>query len=159
MPPGFNGPANKSYVSGTTNRPPLRLKLLITRIILGVVILIVIILGISLLLPDNSPDGVATRFVNDVVANKAASAYSLTSPSFRSETSATSWTTFVSSLSSAYSGKPKLVSSIAKNVSKTKRPEAIFIETGTAGTYDLQVFLEYSNKWQVNYFNATLSQG
>jgi uncharacterized membrane protein YvbJ len=156
MPPGFNGNTNQAFVSSVIDQPRSRRKLL-RWIIFGIVIIVAIIIGLKFFLPDNSPDGVATRFVNDIVADKPSQAYSFTSSSFKADTSIKDWTPFVKSLSSSYTTKPKLFTAISSSVSVNTSPVAVFRVSSPNGTYNLMVYMGYNNNhWQVSYFNVSL---
>jgi hypothetical protein len=158
MPPGYSSAPNQSFVSATFDNPPLlNRKLWLKRIILIVIVIIVIIVGLKIFLPDNSPNGIASRFVNDIVADKAAQAYSLTTPGFKAETSASDWTAIVKNLSSAYTGKPKSVSPVG-SYKTTDAEQAVFEISGNGNEFKLTVKMEYyTGHWRVYNFIASLA--
>lgn len=156
MPPVNDTQYNQPYVgSAPSYSSRTRRNILLKRVLAGLLVIILAIIALNIFLPNNSPDGVATRFVDDIAANKPTPAYNLASTSFQSEISATAWARTVASLSSAYSTKPKLTKAVTK-VTKASLPIVVFTASGQGGNYKLEVFLQYSNnRWQVYYFNAS----
>jgi hypothetical protein len=157
MPPEINSASNQPYISPTFSIDPTqKRKLWIKRIIIVLFVIIVIVVSLKIFLPNNNPDNIASRFINDIAADKASQSYALTTPSFQSETSASDWAATVKTLSSVYSSKPKLTSPIV-SYNDTELLKAGFSVSGQGEEFNLSVSMKYSdNHWRVYNFTAIL---
>jgi hypothetical protein len=156
------GPQQPQYYIGSAGSVagPSKLRRSVKLLVVVTVAAIMIIIALKLLLPDNSPSGIATRFVDYITSDQANNSYALTSSAFRSQTSSSQWSQIVSSLHSSYAGNPKLQSS-SNVVSTTSEPEVVFTVRGadSVSSYTLTVDLvNVGGKWQVNYFNSSTPQ-
>lgn len=119
------------------------------------IFLALIVVGLKLLLPDNSPKGIANRFVSDIVAGQAAEAYALTSSGFKDQITSNQWSNDVSVLHATYTSKATMESS-SSNFSPNSVPVVTFVVSGSRNKYKLTVFLTYVDKrWQVQYFSSS----